>query len=66
MAQSVKRRTLAQVMMSQFVGSSPARGSVLSAQSLLHMRALSLSLSLSLSLYLSLPLPTPVSKINKH
>ena len=34
MAQSVKRPTLAQVMISQFVGSSPASGSVLTAQSL--------------------------------
>ena len=34
MAQSVKGPTLAQVMISQFVGSSPALGSVLTAQSL--------------------------------
>ena len=33
-AQSVKRPTSAQVMISQFVGSSPASGSVLTAQSL--------------------------------
>ena len=33
-AQSVKRLTLAQVMISQFVGLSPASGSVLTAQSL--------------------------------
>ena len=34
MAQSVKRLTLAQVMISQIMGSSPASGSVLTAQSL--------------------------------
>ena len=34
MAQSVKRPTLAQVMISQSVSSSPASGSVLTAQSL--------------------------------
>ena len=33
-ALSVKRPTLAQVMISRFVGSSPASGSVLTAQSL--------------------------------
>ena len=33
-AQSVKHLTLAQVMISQFVGLSPASGSVLTAQSL--------------------------------
>ena len=32
MAQSVKRLTLAQVMISQFVSSSPVSGSVLTAQ----------------------------------
>ena len=34
MAQSVKRLTSAQVMVSQFAGSNPAMGSVLTAQSL--------------------------------
>ena len=34
MAQSVERLTLAQVMISQFMSSSPALGSVLTAQSL--------------------------------
>ena len=34
MAQSVKRLNSAQVMISQFVGSSPALGSVLTAQNL--------------------------------
>ena len=61
-AQSVKRPTSAQVMISQFVGSSPASGSVLAALSLepasgsvsvslplLHLCSLALSLSLSLS-----------------
>ena len=60
-AQSVKRLTSAQVMMSRFVGSSPALGSVLTAQSLesasvsvsplsLPLSSLSRALSLSLSL----------------
>ena len=46
MAQSVERRTLAQVMISWFVGSSPVSGSVLTAQSL---KPASDSVSLSLS-----------------
>ena len=50
MAQSVKRPTLAQVMISWFVSSSPVLGSVLSVQSLLRILSLcSFSLSLSLS-----------------
>ena len=60
MAQSVKHPTSAQVMISRFVGSSSASGSVLTAQSLepdsdsvsappLPVLCLSLSLSLSLS-----------------
>ena len=65
MAQSVERLTSAQVTMLQFVGSSPASNSVLTAQSLepafgfcvslslcsspTHMLCLSVSLSLSLS-----------------
>ena len=60
-AQLVGRPTSAQVMISQFVGSSPASDSVLTAQSLepaldsgsplclSHAHAVSLSLSLSLS-----------------
>ena len=53
-AQSVKRPTSAQVMISQFVGLSPLSGSVLTAYSL--KPALdSVSPSLSLSLSLSLP-----------
>ena len=46
-AQSVKRPTLAQVMLSRFVSSSPASGSVLTAQSL---EPVSDSVSPSLSL----------------
>ena len=52
MAQSVKHPTSAQVMISQFVGSSPALGSVLTAQSL--EPALD-----SVSPSLSAPLPPP-------
>ena len=64
MAQSVELPTSAQVMISQFVGSSPASGSVLTAQSLepalgsvspsLSAPPLSCTLSLSFSLSLSL------------
>ena len=46
MAQSVKRPTSAQVMISRFVGSSPASGSVLTARGL---EPASDSVSLSLS-----------------
>ena len=49
MAQLVKHVTLAQVMISQFVGSSPASGSVLTAQSL-ELASDSVSPFLSLSL----------------
>ena len=52
-AQSVECLTLAQVMISQFVSSSPASGSMLTTQSLLGILDLVLSLCLSL-------------KINKH
>ena len=59
-AQSVGRPTSAQVMVSQLVGSSPASGSVLTAQSLSLLRILCLPFSaatpltlLSLSLSLS-------------
>ena len=59
MAQRVKRPTLAQVMISRFVGSSPTSGSVLTGQSL-EPAWDSVSPSLSapplLMLYLSLPL----------
>ena len=46
-AQAVKCPTLAQVMISQFVSSSPALGSVLTAGSLLGILSLPLSLCLS-------------------
>ena len=58
-AQSVKRLTSAQVMTSQFVGLSPAWGSVLTAQSLepaLDSVSPSLSAPLPLMLCLSLSL----------
>ena len=63
-AQSIKRLTSAQVMISQFVSSSPASGSVLTAQSLEPA-------SHSVSPSLSLPLPCSCcvflsQKINKH
>ena len=66
MVQLVEHLTSAQVMISQFMNSSPASGSVLTAQSLepasdsLFLSAAPpLVLSLALSLFLSL-------KINKH
>ena len=59
-AQSVKLSTLAQVVISQFVGSSPVSGSVLTAQSLeLALDSVSPSLSVPPRLKLCL------SKINK-
>ena len=62
MAQSVKHLTLAQVMISQsqFVSSSPALGSVLTAGSLEPA-----SDSVSLSLSAPPPLVLSLSKINK-
>ena len=60
MAQSVKCLTSAQVMISQFVGLSPASGSALTAQSL---EPTSDSVSPSLS---ALPHWHSASKINKH
>ena len=63
MAQSVKRLTLAQVMILQFVSSSPTSGSVLTAQSL-EPASNSVSPSLSASPLLMLCLSS-VSKINK-
>ena len=59
-AQSVKRPTSAQVMISRFVGSSPVSGSVLTAQSLELLRILCLPLSLPL------PHSHSLSKIDKH
>ena len=64
-AQSVKRPTSARVMTSQFVGSSPASGSVLMARSLEPVSAsVSPSLSAPPPLTLCLPLSPSVSKIN--
>ena len=53
-AQSVERLTVAQVMTSWFVGSSPALGSVLTARSLLRILCLPLSLPLPCSCSVSL------------
>ena len=60
-AQSIKRLTSAQGMISQFMGLSPASGSVLTAQSL-EPASDSMSPSLSVPLLLAFCL----SKINKH
>ena len=68
MAQSVKRLTLAQVMISWFMSSSPTLGSVLTAQSLkpaLDLVFLSLSL-LFFSLSAPLLLTLSLSLKNKH
>ena len=62
-AQSVKRLTSAQVVISWFVSSSPMSGSVLTAQSL---GAASDPVSPSLSLPLPNSCSVSVSKINKH
>ena len=59
MAESVKRPTSAQVVISWFVGSSPASDFVLIAQSLLGILSLSFSATSLLPLYLSF-------KINKN
>ena len=63
MAQSVKRPTSAQVMISRSVSSSPASGSVLTAQSL---EPVSDSVSPSLRPSPIHALSLSVSKINKH
>ena len=60
-AQSVQRPTSAQVMISQFMSSSPPLGSVLTARSLELLRILCLPLSLPLPYLSSLSL----SKINR-
>ena len=65
MAQLVKRPTSAQVMISRFVGSSPASGSVLTARSL-ELAEESASFSLSASPLLVLCFSLSLSKINKH
>ena len=61
-AQSVKRLTSAQVMISQLVGSSPVSGSMLSVQSL---EPASDSVSPSVSAHSLLMLSLSLSKINK-
>ena len=63
LAQPVKRLTLAHVMISRFVGSSPASSSVLTARSL---EPVSDSVSPSLSASPTRALIPSVSKINKH
>ena len=63
MAQSIKHQTLAQVMILQFVTSSPALGSVLTAQSL-DPTSDSVSFSLSIPLPLALCFSVSLSKIN--
>ena len=65
LAQSVKRLTLVQVMISQFIGSSPALGSVLTAQSL-KFASDSVSPSLSVPPLLVLCLSLSLKTINKH
>ena len=65
MAQSVERPISAQVMISRFVGSSPASGSVLTAQGL-DPASDSVSPSLSLCSFPVRALSLSVSKINKH
>ena len=63
MAQAVERSTSAQVMISQFVSSSPASGSVLTAQSL-ESASDSVSPSLSAPPLLTLCLSLSFLKIN--
>ena len=63
-AQSVERLTSAQVMTSRFVGSSPASGSVLTAQSLELLRILCLPLCPSPACALSLSLSLSLSEVN--
>ena len=65
-AQPVKRPTSAQVTISQFMGLSPASGSVLIAQSLEPALDSVSSLSLSLSLCLSPAHALSLSLTNKH
>ena len=65
MAQSVKRLTLAQVVISWLTGSSPTLGSVLTAQSL-EPASDSVSSSLTLPLPCSQTVSLSLSKINKH
>ena len=64
MAQSVKRPTSAQVMISWFMSSSPMSGSVLTAQSLEPASDLCIPLSLCPSPAHTLSLPLSQKKIN--
>ena len=64
-AQSVKRLTSARVMISQFVSSSPALGSVLTAQGL-EPASDSVCVSLALPLPCSCSVSLCLSKINKR
>ena len=67
MAQSVELPTLAQVMISGFVGSSPASGFLLTAQSLEPVSdSVCPSLSAPPSLMRARSLSLSLSKINKH
>ena len=67
MAQSIERQTSAQVIISWFVGSSPASGSVLTTPSLEPASdSVSPSLSLSLSLCTSPTRTLSLLKVNKH
>ena len=64
MAQSIERLSSAQIMISRFVGLSPASGSVLTAQSLMPVSdSVSPSLSASLSCAVSLCLKNKQKKI---
>ena len=63
MAQSVKRPTSAQVVISWFMGSSPSSGSVLTAQNL-ELVSDSVSPSLSAPPLLALCLPLSQKQIN--
>ena len=66
-AQSVKHPTLAQVIISWLVGSSPALGSVLTDRSLESASdSVSPSLSLPLPYSHSASLSLSLSKVNKH
>ena len=65
MAQSVKRPTSAQVMISWFVGSSPASGSLLTAQSLEPASNDSVSPFLSAAPLLTCTLPLPLFQKKK-
>ena len=66
-AQLIKHLTLAQVMISRSVGSSPMSGSVLTARSLEPASdSVSPSLSAPPLLVLSLSLSLSLSKLNKH